>query len=605
MLRLLCSLALLLATFSPHAQKTLKREVRGAWITTYAGLDWPVRTQTPTQQRAALLTQLDHHRATGMNTVYFQVRSQSDAMYPSTLEPWSYDLTGAQGVAPNPAWDPLQFALEQSRQRGFEFHAWINPFRAVANTANASNNTLYSAGHISRTQPGWMLTVGTVQIINPGIPAARAHILSVITDILRRYDVDGIHFDDYFYPSGTINDDAAYTADPRGFPNTTAGRADWRRDNINLFIQGVYDSVRTIKPWVKFGVSPSGIYRSSTDPNIGSNTSSGALQHYSAYFADSKKWLQQGWVDYIAPQLYWYRGQTGSDYDVLVPWWNNNAFGRHIYIGVASYKVNDPAQGANWANPAQLPGQVRMNRSALYPNVHGSLFFRTQHLIGNALGHRDSLKNDLFKRPALQPRMPWRDEVGPEPPTAGYALLEGDSIIFAWGAPPATADPLQQVRQYAIYRNTTAAVDTSDPGQLVGIVNGDVTRFRDTTIPGGPGFGYFYAVTALDRFHNESRRSEVRQVAALTSVSSRNGLDGALLVYPNPTRGAFYVRLTAPRRPTMQVRVLNALGQLVEQRAAVPSGSPLRLGDGYRPGLYFLEVSTGTGRQHATVIIGR
>ncbi|RYY94787.1 MAG: T9SS type A sorting domain-containing protein [Chitinophagaceae bacterium] len=580
-------------------------EVRGAWITTYAGLDWPVRSQTPAQQRSALQAQLDHHRATGINTVYFQVRGQSDAFYQSSLEPWSYDLTGAQGVAPNPLWDPLQFALEQSRQRGFEFHAWINPFRAVANTANAGNNTLYSAGHISRTQPSWMLTVGTVQIINPGIPAARAHIISVITDILRRYDVDGIHFDDYFYPSGTINDDDAYTADPRGFPNTTTGRADWRRDNINLFIQAVYDSVRTIKPWVKFGVSPSGIYRSSTDPSVGSNTSAGALQHYSSSYADSKKWLQQGWVDYVAPQLYWYRGQPGSDYDVLVPWWNNNASGRHIYIGIAAYKVNDPAQGANWAAPGQVPGQVRMNRSDLYPNVQGSLFFRTQHLVANALGFRDSLKNDLFRRPALQPRMPWRDMIAPEAPVAGSAFLEGDSITVTWQAPAPTSDELQRVRQFAVYRSSTAAVDTSDPAQLIAIVNDDVTRYRDTVSPGGWAAGYHYAVTALDRFHNESRRSGVMTAAVLTSVWGRGSVDDQLQVYPNPAAGAFRVRLTAPRRPTMQVRVLNALGQLVEQHAQVPTSVPLLLGANYRPGIYFVEVTIGATRRQAPVVISR
>jgi uncharacterized lipoprotein YddW (UPF0748 family) len=262
-----------------------KRELRGVWISTHLSLDWPNRTQTPEQQRAALAAILDHNVATGMNAAFLQLRSQSDAMYPSELEPWSYYLTNNQGSAPAPSWDPLQFAIAESRKRGLEFHAWINPYRAVANTATESNTAQYAANHVSRTHPEWMLTVGTVKILNPGLAAVREHVTKVIMDIVERYDVDGIHFDDYFYPAGTINDDAAYAADPRGFPATAAGRADWRRDNINLLIAGVGERIRAVKPWIKFGVSPSGIYRSSTDPAVGSPTSAGASQHFVTNFA--------------------------------------------------------------------------------------------------------------------------------------------------------------------------------------------------------------------------------------------------------------------------------------------------------------------------------
>ncbi|MBA2745284.1 MAG: family 10 glycosylhydrolase, partial [Flavisolibacter sp.] len=503
MKQFLLPLILLLLFQTAEAQKTDKRELRGAWITTYLGLDWPVRTQTPAQQRSALVTIMDHHRVTGINTVYFQVRSQSDAMYPSTLEPWSYDLTGSQNTAPNPLWDPLQFAIDESRKRGFEFHTWINPFRAVANTNNANNTAMFSNAHVSKTHPEWMLTIGTVRILNPGIPAVRDYLTNVIVDILKRYDVDGIHFDDYFYPSGTINDNDTYLADSRGFPNTTAGRGDWRRDNINLFIQRVYDSITTIKPWVKFGVSPTGIYRSSTNSAIGSATSSGAFQHYSVAYADTKKWLQEGWVDYIAPQLYWFIGQTGSDYGVLVPWWNNNAFGRHIYIGMAAYKVNDPAQGAAWANRSQIPNQVRMNRDAAYPNVLGSIFFRTQFLRNNPLNVRDSLKDRFYTKPALQPTMPWRDDTAPAPATALNALKYGDdSVVLKWSKPAAATNELDRARQFVIYRSTSTGIDIEDPANLMAITVNDTTAFRDVNIV--PGTEYYYVVTSIDRFHNES-----------------------------------------------------------------------------------------------------
>lgn len=581
------------------AQKTDKRELRGAWITTYLGLDWPVRTQTPAQQRTALVNILNSHQVTGINTVFFQVRGQADAFYPSTLVPWSYDLTGTQGTAPNPLWDPLDFAITESHKRNFEFHAWLNPFRAVPNTANAGNTTMYGSTHVSRTNPQWMLTIGTVQIINPGIAEARAHVVSVVTDIVRRYDVDGIHFDDYFYPSGTINDDAQYNADPRGFPATTAGRADWRRDNVNRVIQAVYDSIRTIKPWVKFGVSPSGIYRSSTDPAVGSNTSAGAAQHYSSNFADTKKWLQEGWVDYIAPQVYWYRGQAGSDYDVLVPWWNNNAFGRHIYIGLADYKVNDPAQNAAWMAPGQLPGQVRLNRSATYPNVVGSIHFRTQHLVANPLGIRDSLRLNLYSRPALQPRMPWRDATAPEPATTLSAFQDADSVVLRWTRPAPAANELDRARQYLVYRSLSTPVDTANPANMLAIV-GDTAVYVDRGIAANT--TYYYTVTALDRFHNESAASNTAQNVVLTSTSTLSRTAGELLVSPNPSNGHFVLRVPGAPGGITEVSVVNAAGAVVERHKGLRGDSILVLGGAYRPGLYFVEVIAGRKRARSVLV---
>ena len=555
----LLSLLLLFSFLVATAQHPPKRELRGAWITTYASLDWPVRTQTGAQQRTALLNILDHHRATGINSVYFQVRSQSDAMYPSPYEPWSYDLTGMQGT--NPMWDPLQFALDESHRRGMEFHAWINPYRAVANTANAGNAAHYSAAHISKTHPHWMLTVGTVQILNPGIPEVRDHIVKVIVDILRRYDVDGIHFDDYFYPSGTSGDAAQFSADPRGFTNI----ADWRRDNINIFIKRVYDSITTIKPWVKFGVSPSGIYRSSTNPAIGSPTSSGALQHYSAYFADTRKWLQEGWLDYLAPQLYWHIGQTGSDYALLVPWWNNNAFNRHIYIGIAAYKVNDPAQGAAWANRSQIPNQVRMNRD--HANVYGEIYFRTLHLRNNPLNFRDSLRLHFYNKPALLPTMPWRDNTPPAAPSALSVLKYGnDSVVLAWTKPPATSNELDKARQFVIYRSTSPAIDFSNTNNILAITTNDTSRFRDATI--APNTTYYYAVTALDRFHNESVASNIAanvppaiSCPALQQLVLGNSCSAALPDY----RSAAVVNQGMPSTSPITITQVPAAGTVVSQ----------------------------------------
>ena len=476
-----------------------KREMRGVWISTHISLDWPNRTQTPAQQRTALLGILDHNKATGMNAAFFQVRSQSDAMYPSAIEPWSYYLTNQQGAAPVPAWDPLQYAIDESRKRGLEFHAWINPYRAVATLANAGNNLQYAPTHVSRTHPEWMLTVGTVQILNPGLAAVREHVTTVIMDIVNRYDVDGIHFDDYFYPSGmtaTI-DDAAYNADPRGFPATAAGRADWRRDNINLLISGVADSIKAVKPWVKFGVSPSGIYRSSTDPAIGSPTSAGALQHYSALFADSRKWLQSGWLDYLAPQVYWYIGQTGSDYKLLVPWWNENAFGRHVYVGLADYKMNT----TGWTSPTQIADQIALNRAS--SNVHGQVHFRHAFLVANPLNYRTDLKDNIYHRPALLPAMPWKDDVRPETPVAVTPARNADgSVSLSWTHPAAASNELDKVRRYAVYRSEQRDIDIEDAANLVGLTDADETTYTDRSVE--PGKFYYYSVTSLNRLHHES-----------------------------------------------------------------------------------------------------
>jgi uncharacterized lipoprotein YddW (UPF0748 family) len=492
-----------LAPSTGHAQQAQagqgspKHELRGVWISTHLSLDWPNRNQTPAQQRAALSAILDHNKATGMNAVFFQVRSQSDAMYPSELEPWSYYLTNNQGSAPAPFWDPLAFAIEETHKRGMEFHAWINPYRAVANTATESSPGQYAATHVSRTHPEWMLTVGTVKILNPGLAPVREHVSRVIQDIVNRYDIDGLHFDDYFYPSGTILDDAAYNADPRGFAGTTAGRADWRRDNINMLIERVGAEIRQAKPWVKFGVSPSGIYRSSTDPAVGSPTSAGASQHYVTNFADTRKWLREGWVDYLAPQVYWFIGQTGSDYKLLVPWWNENAFGRHIYIGLADYKMNT----AGWTSPTQIADQIGMNRANA--NVFGQIHFRHAFLQADTLGYRTALMQSTYRAPALPPQMAWKGSGAPLAPSAlAAAAAPNNAVQLSWSAAPDAADEMEKVRRYAVYRSDTREFNLDAPGRMIGLTTGAAPGFVDANA--GAGKYWYYTVTAVNRLSAES-----------------------------------------------------------------------------------------------------
>lgn len=495
------------------AQASPKRELRGVWLSTHLSLDWPNRTQAPAQQRSALLTLLDHNKATGINAVFVQVRSQADAMYASAVEPWSYYLTGVQGSAPTPAWDPLQFAIEETRKRGMEVHAWVNPYRAVSDATAANDPLKYAAHHVSRQHPEWLLTIGNVKILNPGLPAVRDHVHDVVMDIVQRYDIDGLHFDDYFYQSGSIADDAAYAADPRGFPATAAGRADWRRDNVALLIERIGASIRAVKPWVKFGISPSGIYRSdpnypggTPDPTLGSWTSTGAFQHFHNSHADTRRWLQQGWIDYLAPQLYWYIGQTGSDYQWLLPWWAAQvpgAQGRHVYIGLADYKMNT----TGWTAPSpdnQIARQITLNRATA--DIGGQIHFRQAFLVANPLGYRNELKDRLYKKPALLPAMPWKGMATPGAPASVSATPNpNDSVSLAWAEPAPAGNELEKVRRYAVYRATQAPVDIEDPSNLVGLTDTDQPGFTDAGV--GAGQYYHYVVTALNRLHGESAPS--------------------------------------------------------------------------------------------------
>lgn len=515
-IRSLLFFSLPLLTLSLVGQSSPKHELRGAWIATFTNIDWPsTNTLSVSAQQSELLQLLDQLRATGINAVYFQVRSQCDAMYESQLEPRSADLTGRQGRAPSPAYDPLEFMIAACRQRGLEVHAWFNPFRAVSNVSSLAS---FAPNHIARTRPEWLLAQGSLRILDPGIPQVREHVIGVILDVLRRYDVDGIHFDDYFYPyppaSGpSFNDDATFAADARGFTN----RQDWRRDNINLFIQRSQESIRAVKPWVKFGVSPFGIWRNRASDPAGSATN--GLQSYSDIYADSRKWIQQAWVDYLTPQIYWSVGFSVANYGVLLPWWNALGGSRHIYSGMAAYKVNNGGTDPNWNQPAQLPDQVRLNRQQA--QVRGQTFFSTRSVLGNPLRVRDALRDDLFRTPALLPRMPWKDDQPPLPVDSLKAQARGNDVTLSWVAPPATGNVLDQVRQFVIYRSTGSTIDRDNAANIVRITgNESETSFTDSALIPGT---YYYTVTALDRLHNESTAAATVSAQVVASPGGTPG----------------------------------------------------------------------------------
>jgi uncharacterized lipoprotein YddW (UPF0748 family) len=376
-------------------------EFRGVWIATVDNIDWPQKGAfTVYSQKTEFIRQLDLHKRNGMNAVIVQVRPSADAFYPSNLEPWSQWLTGVQGRSPSPYYDPLQFMIDETHKRGMEFHAWLNPYRANFNIGSAS----IAPNHITRVHPDWFLSYGGKKYFDPSNKNGQQHVIAVVRDIVKRYDIDAIHMDDYFDPyriaGKEFPDAASYIRS-----GTKLSKDDWRRSNVDSIIKKLNAVIKQEKPYCKFGISPFGVWRNkSVDPK-GSNTKAGQT-NYDDLYADILLWMQEGWVDYVAPQLYWEIGHKLADYEELIDWWSRHSYGRHIYIGHGIYRAFE--KGAAWKNPKELPNQIKLLRE--YPEVQGSIYFSSKSFDRNPNGWNDSLQNNYYKTPALIPEMGWLPE---------------------------------------------------------------------------------------------------------------------------------------------------------------------------------------------------
>jgi uncharacterized lipoprotein YddW (UPF0748 family) len=392
------------------------REFRAAWIATVANLDWPSTNALSTaNQKADLVAMLDRAVQLKLNVIIFQVRPACDAMYASTLEPWSEYLTGTMGKAPEPFYDPLEFAIEEAHRRGLELHAWFNPYRARHMVAKSP----VAANHISRTHPDLVKKYGKVLWLDPGEPGVQDHSLNVVMDVVKRYDIDGVTFDDYFYPDRTdqdFPDDASWRRFGAGRGQS---REDWRRQNVNHFVQHVYASIKSAKPWVKFGISPSGIWRPNNPPRITGKDA------YAEYFADSRLWLANGWVDYFSPQLYWPIEPPEHSFPALLKWWaGQNPKGRLLCPAINTYNA-----GRAW-KIEETENQIRVSRKQT--GVSGHLHWRMATLMQNhALD--EALERRLYAEPALVPAMPWLRRATPEKPKLGFSHIDkGRRLAFDW-----------------------------------------------------------------------------------------------------------------------------------------------------------------------------
>jgi uncharacterized lipoprotein YddW (UPF0748 family) len=438
------------------------REFRGVWVASVANIDWPSRPGLPTaQQQAELVAILDRAVALHLNAVVLQVRPAADALYDSPHEPWSAYLTGEEGRAPSPYYDPLRFAVDEAHRRGLELHAWFNPYRARHPSARGAA----ARTHVSVRRPELVRSYGTYQWMDPGEPAVMAQTLAVMLDVVRRYDVDGIHIDDYFYPYPVLGPDSVELPFPDSASYARYRRAggrlardDWRRHNVDTLVRELYRRTKALKPWVRVGISPFGIWRPGHPPQI-----QGFDAHQKLY-ADARRWLREGWLDYLTPQLYWPTAQTAQSYPVLLDWWlGENVRARHLWPGHNASR----AAGTLWPED-ELPDQVRRSRLA---GANGGIHFSMRALMPAADVPRDStlvgvatpppaparaaaladrLRTRVYAEPALVPPSAWLARGRPARPVAELRagsggtrvlhLAPGGAAVARWWTVRALAD---------------------------------------------------------------------------------------------------------------------------------------------------------------------
>ena len=465
-----------------------KREMRGAWIQCVNGQFQGLGKQ---KMQSTLTYQLDELQKDGVNVIIFQVRPECDALYESKLEPWSRFLTGQQGIAPKPYWDPLQWMIVECHKRGMELHAWINPYRA-----KTKGTRQLAANHIAALKPMNCFAYDGQFILNPGIPENRDYICQVVKDIVARYDVDGLHMDDYFYPypvkGESIPDDELFLDHSNGIKD----HGDWRRYNVNLFIEQVYKTVHETKPWVKVGISPCGIYRNRKSSNIGSNTN--GTQNYDDLYADVLMWVNNGWLDYCVPQIYWEIGHKAADYDTLIRWWNQYAAARPLIIGE---DVERTAKAADKTNPQAHQQAAKMALHRQMPNVAGTVLWYAKAAVDNVGNYGSNLRNVYWKYPALQPSMPFIDGKAPKKVRKVKPIWTEDGYVLFWTAPKGDSWN-DKAAKYVVYRFRKGdKLNTDDPSKIVAITTQPFYK-----LPYNNGKEkWVYAVTALDRLQNESK----------------------------------------------------------------------------------------------------
>ncbi len=487
---ILLSAILLINTL--HCMASPKREMRAVWIASVVNIDWPSQSGLSSEeQQRELIELLDLAKAFHMNAVILQIRPVTDAFFPSPYEPWSQYLTGVQGQAPDPYYDPLAFAIEECRKRGLEIHLWLNPYRAEMDTARKA----LAENHPVNTRPELFVTYGNTRYFNPGLPETREHVTRVVADLVRRYDMDAIHFDDYFYPYriGDLEfpDSAAFAMHPGNF--LPEQKDDWRRHNVDLIIRMLQDTIKSIKPHVEFGISPFGVWRNIADDPTGSDTRAG-VTNYDDLYADILKWQQLRWIDYVTPQLYWYIGMEAADYAILADWWSKNTFGCPLYIGQGLYRLTPDNPNRVWRSSREIIRQLNIIRET--PNIDGSMFFSARSLRSNPFRLQQRLLRGPYQHLALPPVNNRVKQIGAEPPANAQIRTVGNQIILSWEAG-------LNNKAFVIYRfRKGRAANTEEAENIFHITGENVVHFESTRRTSLN--RYYYMISATSPTNQES-----------------------------------------------------------------------------------------------------
>lgn len=599
-----------------NAQQTdpPKNEFRATWMATVINLDWPASGGLQVRfQKSSLTDRLDDMKEAGINALFFQIRTEGDALYDSDIEPWSRYVTGEEGKAPDPYWDPLAFVIEEAHKRGMELHAWLNPYRAMRTIPGDfvqkiksemsgseieslepflnryyDENSFYKAKgtsardtqHVANKHPEWLLVLNdAIAILNPGLPEVIDYNIDVVMDVVNRYDIDGIHFDDYFYPyppnqmSSNNNDtldDKTFELYSRGFDN----KGDWRRNNIDIFVEALYDSIQQVKPWVKFGISPFGIWKDGTPSGIS------GMDAYSVIYGDAIAWLETQTVDYITPQLYWpfSRFGTGQDYGKLADWWadQTHLHGLHTYPGHGLYRASNSTFSGSLFSEDEIPRQVRHNRNN--EKITGSVFFRSSNITTySSKGFADSLKNNFYRYPALQPVMSWKDTSAPATPENLIVTRDAETeYIFnlSWDRPSEqvitkinASVHTDTLLKYAIYR-VDSDTDPDEVTEMENVINliavtGE-TSYTDVAPPSDNSHWYF--VTAVSRNNVESQPTPSKEGGFVVSTEEEAGKVEEFSLsqnYPNPFNPNTEIAFNISKAGVTTLKVYDMLGREV------------------------------------------
>ncbi len=427
---------LLLISFQyAFSQEGKEREFRGVWVATVENIDWPSSKNLSTEkQKEEVLILLDKFKSLNFNAIIFQIRPSADAFYNSKYEPWSAYLTGANDKAPIPYYDPLAFIIEETHKRGMEFHAWLNPYRAIVKYKEYQSNPF----RLTYEKSEWFINYGDNKYFNPGLPEVREYTNKIVADIVQNYDVDAIHFDDYFYP---------YKIKDEQFPDKDSFKEfggdyypnqidDWRRNNVNIIIEELHSTIKTIKPWVQFGISPFGVWRNKSDDPTGSDTNAGQT-NYDDLYADILLWLKNDWLDYVLPQAYWRIGHKKADYKTIVNWWSKNNYDTNLYIGQGIYRLDNKKNHRAWKkkNPTEIEKQLNLNQQLT--QIQGSVFFSAKSFLKNPLGINQILKSKYYQNPILPPSTNHTKKFIPEPVShAKFTKVKNKKYRLSWESLP-------------------------------------------------------------------------------------------------------------------------------------------------------------------------